>query len=169
MASPRLTGVSPPTPTPPAPSGVSPVWLVLGGILSVQVGAAIAKGLFDIVDPTSMVWLRLASSAVVLSALARPTLRGRTKQDWQVAVVFGLTLAGMNWAIYQSFARIPLGLAVTIEFVGPLALAALGSRRPRDIAWVVLAGLGLDLLGFGRGSVGRSEPSGLPGLHRNIR
>ena len=54
----------------------------------------------------------------------------------------------MNWAIYQSFARIPLGVAVTIEFVGPLTLAVIGSRRPRDLVWVVLAGLGVALLGF---------------------
>ena len=117
MACPRLTGVSPPTPTPPAPSGVSPVWLVLGGILSVQVGAAIAKGLFDTVDPTSMVWLRLASSAVVLSALARPVLRGRTKQDWQVAVVF--------WApLGRLFHTTPFGLDVVVALgvVGSLVL-----------------------------------------------
>ena len=129
------------------------MWLVLGGILSVQFGAAIAKDLFGVIDPTAMVWLRLASSSFVLSALARPALRGRSAGDWQVAVVFGLTLAAMNWTIYQSFARIPLGLAVTIEFVGPLALAALGSRRLRDLGWVVLAGLGVALLGLERGSV----------------
>jgi inner membrane transporter RhtA len=65
-----------------------------------------------------------------------------------VALAFGVSLLTMNWAIYQSFARIPLGLAVTIEFVGPLAIAVLGSRRVRDLAWVVLAGLGVALLGF---------------------
>src|ERR1044071_5850925 len=95
-----------------------------------------------------MVWLRLAASAVVLAAIARPVLRGRSVDDWLVALGFGATLGTMNWAIYQSFARIPLGLAVTIEFVGPLAVALFGSRRPRDLLWVALAGLGVGFLGF---------------------
>jgi inner membrane transporter RhtA len=131
----------------------SPVWLVLIGILSVQLGAAIAKDLFDVVSPTGMVWLRLVTSAVVLGLLARPALRGRTRDDWLVVVAFGVTLGVMNWAIYQSFARIPLGIAVTIEFVGPLALAVVGSRRARDLAWVALAGTGVLLLGVQPGDV----------------
>lgn len=121
---------------------------VVVGILSVQFGAAVAKDLFGRIDPTAMVWLRLLSSALVLVLIARPVLRGRTRQDWLVVVGFGASLGLMNWAIYQSFARIPLGLAVTIEFVGPLAIAVVGSRRVRDLAWVVLAGLGVALLGF---------------------
>jgi inner membrane transporter RhtA len=129
-------------------SRVSPVWLVLGGILSVQFGAGIAKTLFDEVAPTTIVWLRLATSAVVLLVIARPVLRGRTGHDWLVVVAFGLVLGLMNWSIYQSFARIPIGLAVTLEFVGPLTLAVLGSRRARDLIWVGLAGLGVLLLGL---------------------
>lgn len=130
--------------------GVSPVWLVLVGILSVQLGAGVAKSLFDEVAPTTIVWLRLVTSAAVLVAVARPVLRGKTRQDWLVVLGYGASLGLMNWAIYQSFQRIPLGLAVTIEFVGPLALAVLGSRRLRDLAWVALAGLGVLLLGFER-------------------
>ena len=131
----------------------SPVWLVLGGILSVQFGAGIAKDLFDEVSPTAMVWLRLVTSAVVLGLLTRPVLRGRSRDDWLVALGFGLSLGVMNWAIYQSFARIPLGLAVTIEFIGPLTLAVFGSRRARDLVWVVLAGAGVALLGFDPGEL----------------
>ncbi len=131
---------------------VSPVWLVLIGILSVQFGAGIAKGLFDEVAPTTLVWLRLATSAVVLMALARPALRGRTRSDWLVVLAFGASLGIMNWAIYQAFARIPLGVAVTLEFVGPLTLAVVGSRRLRDLLWVLLAGLGVAMLGFEGGS-----------------
>ena len=123
------------------------VWLVLGGIVSVQVGAAIAKDLFDLVSPTAMVWLRLLTSALILVAIARPRLRGRSRTDWKVALSFGVTLMVMNWAIYQSFARIPLGIAVTIEFLGPLAVAVLGSRRPRDLVWVLLAATGVAILG----------------------
>ncbi|NNG20820.1 EamA family transporter [Naumannella sp. ID2617S] len=127
-----------------------PAWLlVLASIVSVQVGAAIAKGLFGQVSPSTMVWLRLATSTVVLLALARPRLRGRTRSDWVVVAGFGAVLALMNWAIYQSFARIPLGLAVTIEFLGPLTVAVLGSRRARDLIWAALAAVGVLLLGFG--------------------
>ncbi len=126
----------------------SPVWLVLGSILSVQLGAAIAKHLFGVVPPTAMVWLRLASSALILLALARPRLRGHSGRDWTVGLAFGLALVGMNWLIYQGFARIPLGIAVTIEFLGPLAVAVGGSRRVRDLLWAGLAALGVVLLGF---------------------
>ncbi len=130
---------------------LSPIWLVVVGILSVQFGAGIAKSLFDEVAPTTIVWLRLVTSAIVLTLVARPVLRQRSRGDWLVVIGFGASLGLMNWAIYQSFARIPLGVAVTIEFVGPLSLAVLGSRRLRDLTWVVLAGLGVALLGFERG------------------
>jgi inner membrane transporter RhtA len=129
------------------------VWLVVGGIFSVQFGAAIAKNLFGTVPPTAMVWLRLVTSAVILLVVVRPRVRGRSRRDWLVVLAYGVSLAGMNWSIYQSFARIPLGIAVTIEFLGPLVVAVLGSRRPRDLVWVVLAGLGVALLGFTRGEL----------------
>ena len=129
------------------------MWLVVVGIASVQLGAAIAKNLFDDADPLTLVWLRLATSAVVLSAVARPALRGRTPEDWRVAIAFGIVLGTMNWAIYESFARIPLGIAVTIEFLGPLGLAVAGSRRARDLAWVALAAAGVGLLGVERGDL----------------
>ena len=132
---------------------MSPIWLVLIGILSVQFGAGVAKTLFDEVSPTTVVWLRLAFSAVVLVAVTRPVLRGRTRADWLVVLGFGLSLGTMNWAIYQSFARIPIGLAVTIEFVGPLTLAIVGSRRPRDLVWVALAAVGVLLLGLQPGDL----------------
>lgn len=140
----------------PSSARLGPVWLVVIGIVSVQVGAAFAKGLFDEISPTSMVWLRLVTSALVLAAIARPRVRGRSRQDWLAVLGFGVSLGVMNWAIYQSFARIPLGIAVTIEFVGPLTLAVVGSRRPRDLLWVLLAALGVGLLGF--------EPAGLDPL-----
>jgi inner membrane transporter RhtA len=130
---------------------VQAVWLVVGGIVSVQVGAAIAKDLFHLVPPTAIVWLRLVTSALILVALARPRLRGRSAADWRMALGFGVSLMTMNWAIYQSFARIPLGIAVTIEFLGPLAVAVLGSRRPRDLVWVLLAAVGVAILGLAPG------------------
>jgi inner membrane transporter RhtA len=129
------------------------VWLVLLGIGSVQLGAATAKNLFDDADPLTLVWLRLATSAVVLTAVGRPTLRGRTPDDWGMAITFGAVLGTMNMAIYESFARIPLGIAVTIEFLGPLGLAVAGSRRVRDLVWVALAAVGVGLLGLERGDL----------------
>lgn len=131
-------------------SVIPPVWLVLIGILSVQFGAGIAKSLFDEVEPTAIVWLRLAASALIMLAIARPVLRGKSRDDWLVVLAYGASLGLMNWAIYQSFQRIPLGLAVTIEFAGPLMLAVLGSRRVQDLVWVGLAALGVLLLGFER-------------------
>lgn len=125
-----------------------PTLMVVTAIISVQVGATLAKGLFGQIGPTSMVWLRLATSALIFVVVARPVLTGRSREHWQAALGLGICLAGMNWAIYQSFARIPLGMAVTIEFLGPLALAAFGSRRRTDLVWVLLAGAGVALLGF---------------------
>jgi inner membrane transporter RhtA len=133
---------------------VSPVWLVLAGILSVQFGAVVSKGLFDEIPPVGMVFLRLTTSSLILLALARPRLRGRSVTDWRPVLALGFALGAMNWAFYESFARIPLGVAVTIEFLGPLSVAAVGSRRPRDLAWVGLAALGITLFGAGLFDVG---------------
>jgi len=85
----------------------------------------------------------------VLAAVARPALRGRSRDDWLVALAFGGTLGLMNWSIYQSFARIPLGISVTVEFLGPLGVAVASSRRLLDVLWVGLAGTGVALLAHG--------------------
>jgi inner membrane transporter RhtA len=129
------------------------VWLVISGIISVQFGAAIAKNLFHLIPPTAMVWLRLVSSAIILLIMARPRLRGQSRRDWLIVLGFGVSLMTMNWAIYQSFARIPLGIAVTIEFLGPLTVAVIGSRRLTDLIWVGLAGTGVALLGLSRATL----------------
>jgi inner membrane transporter RhtA len=128
---------------------LSPVWLVLIGILSVQLGAVVSKGQFGEIPPVGMVFLRLLTSSVILLAFARPRLRGRSVGDWRPVLTLGFALGAMNWAFYESFARIPLGAAVAIEFAGPLLLAAVGSRRPRDLVWVGLAALGITLFGVG--------------------
>ena len=127
----------------------SPVTLVLIGMLSVQFGAAVSKGLFGEIPPVGMVLLRLVTSSLILLALARPRLGGRAAEDWRPVLALGLALGAMNWAFYESFARIPLGVAVTIEFTGPLVVAAVGRRRPRDLVWVGLAALGVVLFGAG--------------------
>lgn len=135
------------------PDRIPAVWLVITGIISVQVGAAIAKDLFDLVPPTAMVWLRLITSAVILLLVARPRLTEHSGRDWLIVLGFGVSLLVMNWAIYQSFARIPLGIAVTIEFLGPLTVAVIGSRRLTDLIWVALAGMGVALLGLSRATL----------------
>jgi inner membrane transporter RhtA len=129
------------------------VWLVISGIISVQFGAAIAKDLFQLIPPTAMVWLRLITSAVILLIMARPRLRGQVRRDWLIVLGFGVSLMTMNWAIYQSFARIPLGIAVTIEFLGPLSVAVISSRRLTDLIWVLLAGAGVALLGVSKATL----------------
>jgi len=129
------------------PGWLSPVWLVIGSIISVQVGAAFAKSLFALTAATAVAWLRMAVAAAIFWVIARPRITGRTWPEWRVVLGYGVALATMNWAIYMSFARIPIGLAVTIEFLGPLGIAVFGSRRPRDLVWVALAAIGVALLG----------------------
>jgi inner membrane transporter RhtA len=134
---------------PAAEAALSPVTLVLIGILSVQFGAAVSKDQFGEIPPVGMVFLRLLTSSLIILAVARPGVLGRPLADWRPVLALGLGLGAMNWAFYESFARIPLGVAVTIEFSGPLLVAALGSRRPRDLVWVGLAALGITLFGAG--------------------
>jgi inner membrane transporter RhtA len=123
-----------------------PELLLLGSITSVQFGSAFADTLFPQAGPAGVVLLRLAIAAVVLLAITRPTVRGRTRADLAAAVAFGVILGAMNWSFYEALQRLPLGVAVTIEFVGPLVVAVVGSRRPLDVLWVLLAGGGVALL-----------------------
>jgi inner membrane transporter RhtA len=118
------------------------VGLVLAATGSLQVGAAFAVTLFDDLGPAGAAFLRLAFAAVVLWAIWRPRLAG----DLRLAAAFGAALGLMNWSIYESIDRIPLGVAVTIEFAGPLLVAVIGSRRPLDGVWIVLAAAGILLL-----------------------
>ncbi len=120
--------------------------LVMLSIFSVQLGAALAKTLFDELGPGGTVFLRISFAALVLLLLWRPKLTGYSTSDYRVAVVFGLALAAMNFSMYLALDRIPLGIAVTLEFVGPLGLAVAGSRRLLDLLWVVLAAAGILLL-----------------------
>jgi inner membrane transporter RhtA len=125
---------------------VPPTVLVLLSILSVQLGAAVAKNLFGSLGVGGVTFLRLGVAAVVLLTLWRPTLRGYAPRHLMYALLFGLSVAAMNFAFYGAMSRIPLGIAVTVEFVGPLGVAVAGSRRALDGVWVVLAGAGIALL-----------------------
>jgi inner membrane transporter RhtA len=125
---------------------VPPTLLVLASIASVQFGAAFAKTLFDEIGAGGAVFVRTLVAALVLALIWRPRLVGHDRRDLALALVFGLVLAAMNFCFYSSLERIPLGIAVTFEFVGPLGVAVFGSRRPLDLLWVVLAATGILLL-----------------------
>src|SRR5438552_5698599 len=136
---------------------VPPSVLVFTAIFSVQLGAGLAARLFGQVAPAAVTGLRLWTSAAVMVAVGARPLRAAVtglvaRRAWRDAAVvagFGLTLAVMNYSIYQSFARIPLGVSVTVEFLGPLGVAVASSRRLLDVLWVGLAGGGVALLARG--------------------
>lgn len=121
--------------------------LVLVGIASVQVGAAFATKLFDHLGPAGTVLLRVLFAAVVLCAVWRPVPRKHSRSDLRLAALFGLVLAFMNLTFYEALDRIHLGIAVTLEFVGPLGVALVGSRNRLDVLWATLAAAGVALLG----------------------
>jgi inner membrane transporter RhtA len=123
-----------------------PPVLVLLSMTSVQVGAALAKSLFSSIGPAGAVFLRVGLGALILFILWRPKLHSYTWREYRWVLLFGAVMAAMNFSFYQSLDRIPLAVAVTVEFVGPLAIALLGSRRLIDLLWVALAGAGIVLL-----------------------
>lgn len=120
--------------------------LVLVAVSSVQFGAALARTLFDEAGPGGTVFLRVAFAAVLLMLLWRPAVRGHDRAGWILIAGFGLSLAAMNFLFYEALDRIPLGLAVTFEFVGPLGVALAGSRRALDLLWVACAAGGILLI-----------------------
>lgn len=126
-------------------SGSAPL-LVLGAVLSVQFGGALAATLVPQIGAAGSVTLRLVLATALLLALARPRWRGHRRADWVTVSAFGVALGLMNFAFYASLGHLPIGVAVTIEFVGPLTLAAVLSRRPRDLLAVAAAGVGVVLI-----------------------
>ena len=144
-------------------SPYQPVLLVLGSMLSLQFGAAIATHLFDEVGATGASALRLGLAAVLLVAWARPSARSWTSDHRRAVLLLGLAMAVMNFAFYEAVSRLPLGAAITIEFLGPLGLAVVLTRRPRDLVFVALALAGVAALGFGQqGSAdGALDPLGV--------
>ncbi|MEV7890143.1 EamA family transporter [Streptomyces sp. NPDC002817] len=128
------------------------IGLVLSAGISVQFGGALAASLMPRAGASGVVTLRLVAAALVLLVVCRPRLRGYTRADWGTVVVFGITMAGMNGLFYQSIDRIPLGPAVALEVLGPLALSVVASRRAVNLVWAALALGGVFLLsggGFG--------------------
>lgn len=119
---------------------------VLLSMLSVQSGSSIAKGLFPVLGASGTCSLRIGLSAIILALINRPNLRGLTLKQWFYCALYGVFLGGMNIFFYLGISRIPLGLGVTIEFVGPLSLALICSRKLKDVAWALLACLGILLI-----------------------
>jgi len=130
----------------------SAVALVFAAACSVQGGAAGATSLFPQLGPPGVVFLRLLFGSAALWAIARPELRGRSRADLRLVAALGVVLVSMNITFYEAIDRTPLGVAVTVEFLGPLAVAVLGSRKAVDLLWVVLAGAGVGLLADGGGA-----------------
>ncbi|MET9362154.1 EamA family transporter [Streptomyces sp. NPDC006632] len=135
------------------------VALVVSGGISVQFGAAVAVTLMPRAGAAGVVTLRLVAAALVLMLLCRPRLRGHSRADWGTVVVFGVAMAGMNGLFYQAVDRIPLGVAVTLEVLGPLALSVFASRRLVNVVWAGLALCGVVLLGGG--GFGSLDPVGV--------
>jgi inner membrane transporter RhtA len=131
---------------------IPPPAQVLAGIISVQIGAALAKQLFGVVGSAGAVALRLFFAALVLVAVWRPSVR-MSRRAWGVVIAYGVVLGVMNLCFYLALADIPLGVVVTIEFLGPLAVAIGGSRRWLDGLWALLAAGGVVLLTEGRGDL----------------
>ncbi|MEU3614149.1 EamA family transporter [Streptomyces sp. NPDC006872] len=139
---------------------LGPVGLVLAGGISVQFGGALAVTLMPRAGALGVVALRLLVAAVVLLVVCRPRLRGHSRTDWGTVVVFGVTMAAMNGLFYQAVDRIPLGPAVTLEVLGPLALSVFASRRALNLLWAGLALAGVFLLSAGGGGEGHGGDGG---------
>lgn len=131
--------------------------LVLAAIASVQVGSAVARTLFDDLGAAGVTLLRLALAAVIMGVATRPRLGTWTAAAWRAAALLGVVMAGMNLVFYLSLRTVPLGTAVTVEFLGPLLLALIQTRRVADLLWALLAAAGVILLGA---SSGGSAPLG---------
>jgi len=125
---------------------IPPIPAVLLSIISVQCGAAIAKSLFPVLGAQSTALIRIGLSAIILMAVNRTNLRNLTAVQWKAVIPYGVCLGLMNLIFYMAIERIPLGLGVTLEFVGPLMVAIFGSKRITDYLWILLAGIGIALI-----------------------
>jgi len=133
--------------------------LILAAAISVQIGSAIAKSLFTSLGPPGVVFIRLLFGTIVLAAVTPPARRRWTARQIKLTASLGVVLASLNLTFYEAIARAPLGVVVTIEFLGPLAVAVIGSRHRTDLLWVALAAVGIALLINGSG--GSVSPLGI--------
>jgi inner membrane transporter RhtA len=145
----------------PAAGRASGIALALASMTTIQLGAALSETLFERVGAAGLVALRLALAALLLWPFARPRVRGRSRADLGAAVALGASSGALTLCFFEAIDRIPLGVAVTIEFLGPLGVALVGSRHARDVAWVLLAGAGVALLTLGEAAGGPLDPAGV--------
>lgn len=132
--------------------------MIGGTSLSIQLAAAVAHDMFHRLGPLGASALRFFLAAVILFAVARPAIRGRDRMTWLAIAAYGASLAALNVTFFEAISRIPLGIADTLAFIGPLVLALVASRRRRDIVWALLAGAGVATLG------GIDRPSSVSGV-----
>jgi inner membrane transporter RhtA len=144
---PRPTSASATSGASPLSGPIAASGLVVIGLIAQDVGAAISVTVFPEVGAAGMTALRLVFSAAILLVIARPRLRGRTRRDWLTVVLFAGALAAMNLSFYEAISRIPLGIAVTIEVLGPLVLSVIMGRRWLNLLWALLALVGVVILG----------------------
>lgn len=137
------------------------VLAAVGSMSSVQLGAALSQPLFHRLGPPGVVVLRLLLAAVALAVVVRPGLRRRRAGELLVPVALGVASGVLTLAFYEAIARIPLGIAVAIEFTGPLGVALVGSRRWPDVIWVALAAAGIGLLTLGHPVPGSLDATGV--------
>lgn len=137
------------------------VLFIIASCCSLQMGAAFAIQLFPIAGPWATTFARLFISGAILLVITRPSIRDFDRSQWSAIIVFGVTIGAMNTTFYAALSRIPLGTAVTIEFIGPLTLSAVLSKSTRDLLWVLIAIAGINLFGweslFGTGNLDPSE------------
>ena len=145
----------------PRTGRASGVALAIASMTTIQLGAALSEPLFDRLGPAGLVSLRLVLAALILWPFMRPRLRGRSRQDLGAVFALGACSGLLALCFFEAIARIPLGVAVTIEFLGPLGVALAGSRHARDVAWVLLAGAGVALLTLGEGAGEPLDPVGV--------
>lgn len=145
----------------PATGRAPGIALAVASMTTIQLGAALSEPLFDRIGPAGTVALRLVLAALILWPLARPRVRGRSRPDLGAAVALGVCSGLLTLSFFEAIARIPLGVAVTIEFLGPLGVALAGTRRARDVALVALAGGGVALLTLGEGAGGPLDATGV--------
>ena len=138
------------------------VLAVLASVFSVQSGASIAKYLFHLLGPGGAVTLRVGIAGLILACVHRPPIRHFRWRQWKWVILYGFSIGAMNAIYYYGIRRVPLGVAVTVEFIGPLALALVASRRATDFLWAFLAALGIVLIvPWGGGSADGLDPLGL--------
>ena len=127
-------------------AAIPPSGFVLLSSLAIQTGMAFSKQLFTQLGPTGVVCIKTVFAALLLLVIWRPRLKNYERRDYALILLSGLVTAGLNLSFYEAIARIPLGVASTLLFIGPLGIAVAGSRRLSDLVWVVLATAGVILL-----------------------